>query len=76
MACDPRLLVRYSHQREVYWRPLIEVDLGRTAPPSNVDVVIAPWSTEDPALDRDGAAHGWRFVIGHPKRTWALWRCA
>jgi hypothetical protein len=74
VACDVRLVVRFNHQREVYWRPLVDVDLSRADPPAEVDVVVGPWYTGNPRMDWDGAAHGWQFVTGDRLLTWALWR--
>jgi hypothetical protein len=76
VAVDVRLAVRFDHQREVYWSPLVNVDLSREDPPSNVDEVVGPWYTGDPKRDWNGAAKGWKFVTGSQTLTWALWRRA
>ena len=41
VAVDVSLAVRFNHQREVYWRPLVNIDLSSDKPPANVDVVVA-----------------------------------
>jgi hypothetical protein len=76
VAEEQSLAVRFNHQREVYWAPLVILDLSRENPPSNVNEVVGPWYTGDPKRDWDGSRYGWVFVTGTPNLTWALWRRA
>jgi hypothetical protein len=74
VAEDGHVQARFNHQREVYWRPLLMIDLWRDPPPAEATVVVAPWSTGNTAGDWDGEAHGWRRVAGDPANHFAVWR--
>jgi hypothetical protein len=76
VALDTRLVVRFNHQREVYWAPLVDVNLAQAPPPANVNLVVSFWHTGDPARDWDGSKQGWNLVVVSPRLTWALWRRA
>jgi len=74
IVSDLHELGRYNHQREVYWRPLLMIDLRSDPIPADATVVISCWRTGDPALDWDGEAHGWHLIGDDPVWHWAAWR--
>lgn len=63
---------RLNHQREVYWRGVIEFDHLNTSPPADATVVIAPWKSRNKD-DWDGTDLGWARVGDAPRNEWAVW---
>jgi hypothetical protein len=64
---------RLNHQREVYWRDVLEFDhRAGDAPPPDATVVIAPWLSRNHD-DWDGSSTGWRRAAGDPLQEWAVW---
>jgi hypothetical protein len=63
---------RLNHQREVYWRPVIEFDHLNASPPADATVVIAPWNSRNKD-DWDGTDLGWARVGDDPHNEWAVW---
>jgi len=63
---------RLNHQREVYWRDVIEFDHTTSAPPAEATVVVAPWHSRNED-DWHGEPLGWERVAVDPIQEWALW---
>jgi hypothetical protein len=63
---------RLNHQREVYWRGVIEFDHLNASPPANATVVIAPWNSRNKD-DWDGTDLGWARVGDDTHNEWAVW---
>jgi hypothetical protein len=76
VAIDRSLAVLFNHQREVYWAPLVTLDLRNDTIPSNVDYVVGPWFTGSTQRNWDGRSEGWEFVAGGHGLTWGIWRRA
>ena len=63
---------RLNHQREVYWRDVIEFDHTKDLPPADATVVVAPWRSRNKD-DWHGEQYGWERVAVDPIQEWALW---
>jgi hypothetical protein len=63
---------RLNHQREVYWRDVIEFDHTQSGPPAEATVVVAPWRSRNKD-DWHGEQDGWERVAVDPIQEWALW---
>jgi len=69
--------LQYNHMREIYWTPLLIWDQTvDPTPPSDANVVIAPYDPPESAkLETwDGQRYGFRLVVSDPNQRWALWR--
>ncbi|GAB3865952.1 hypothetical protein GCM10027610_117160 [Dactylosporangium cerinum] len=69
--------VQYNHMREIYWTPLLIWDQTvDPTPPSDANVVIAPYDPPEQAkLETwDGQRYGFRLVVVDRNQQWAVWR--